>query len=523
MVYSANLKRMIENVPVEKKELLIDDNNEDIKLAVKAVNVGTNIIHERKNIEIEKNKLIADEALNRYREALFNVNNPNEFDAVANMAENDVKKYFNQTQEGKEFWNKFGNTLIQKNSQDIENIRKQKEFDFGKRNLNQLLADNQNMLVRADKKRANLLFDEALRHIENTNFLSSEEKKEYRNNYLNRGILNVALKDTVVAKDLAKKFSVDETDNLFLKIDEIERIKRNEEAILLKRKQDDDYLNKSKKAFMLWKGFESGEISQSQYWLLGSELGEEFNSSEISDITDRPMVKAYQLIKEIKSNDNNELDVKKINQVSKYLMGAYKQNKLKLNEVSFLQDMLFSQGDESLSFDSEIDDLADSVFIKDLYLKNQNLRDVMENKASLALRLHDVYGEKKRELFNGFLSNGGSLTANTIFKIKNQALEETKKEFGFVESSDGPLSFSFLNSLIKQYYRGNDEANIWQRFYKEAPYVADKKELLIKIAKNEQSLELSYPKFDSWAEVVTSDLSVGDKFYYRGRLAVKQI
>ena len=56
MVYSANLKRMIENVPVEKKELLIDDNNEDIKLAVKAVNVGTNIIHERKNIEIEKNK-----------------------------------------------------------------------------------------------------------------------------------------------------------------------------------------------------------------------------------------------------------------------------------------------------------------------------------------------------------------------------------------------------------------------------------------------------------------------------------
>ena len=86
-------------------------------------------------------------------------------------------------------------------------------------------------------------------------------------------------------------------------------------------------LNLSKKAFMLWKGFESGEISQSQYWLLGSELGEEFISSEISDITDRPMVKAYQLIKEIKSNDNNELDVKKINQVSKYLMGAYKQNK----------------------------------------------------------------------------------------------------------------------------------------------------------------------------------------------------
>ena len=102
MEYSANLKRMIENVPMEKEELLVDDNNDDIKLVTKAVNLGVSIVNERKNIEIEKNKLIADEALNRYREALFNVNNPNEFDAVANMAENDVKKYFNQTQEGKD-------------------------------------------------------------------------------------------------------------------------------------------------------------------------------------------------------------------------------------------------------------------------------------------------------------------------------------------------------------------------------------------------------------------------------------
>ena len=174
-----NLKKTIKSTPIEAKDVLVKNNNDDIKLVKKAIDVGFDIVKERKSIELEKNKLIADEALNRYREALYKTNNPEEFDMLVDVANNDIKNYFAKSHGGEEFWNKYGDSLIEKNNQDIKNIRRQKEYDFGKRNLHQLLIDNQNMLVRSDEKRTELLFDDAINNIDNTKFLTEGEKKIY--------------------------------------------------------------------------------------------------------------------------------------------------------------------------------------------------------------------------------------------------------------------------------------------------------------------------------------------------------
>ena len=180
--------------------------------------------------------------------------------------------------------------------------------------------------------------------------------------------------------------------------------------------------------------------------------------------------------------------------------------------------------DKGLSgFDDEFNKFLDRVLIGDFGLKNGAFNEVMENKIKVALSMHKLYGEKVRELVYKFQNEGGEVSGYNIQKLKKQAINDIKKDMSFKEDLEGGVSFSKLNSILRQYYRGGNYNAVWERYFKEAPYVEDKKSLLVKIASQEQSLELSYPKFDNWAEVEASDLDVGDKFYYRGRLAVKQI
>ena len=54
-----------------------------------------------------------------------------------------------------------------------------------------------------------------------------------------------------------------------------------------------------------------------------------------------------------------------------------------------------------------------------------------------------------------------------------------------------------------------------------APFVEDKKKLFKSIASNIRKRELKYPYYDSLEQVNKSKLSKGDKFYYKGRLAMK--
>ena len=128
---------------------------------------------------------------------------------------------------------------------------------------------------------------------------------------------------------------------------------------------------------------------------------------------------------------------------------------------------------------------------------------------------------KKLALSEGFLRQGGSLTPKVERVLRNQALEEIKEEFGYKENIGGKFGVKELKTVFNQFYKGAQKEEVWRDFYKQAPFVDDKVGLLKNIAKRQSNLEMFYPSFDSWAEVLDADLDVGDRFYFKGRLAVK--
>ena len=92
---------------------------------------------------------------------------------------------------------------------------------------------------------------------------------------------------------------------------------------------------------------------------------------------------------------------------------------------------------------------------------------------------------------------------------------------GIVENTGAEVSVSGLKRVLKNVYTGNDEREVWRRFYAKAPYAEDKKALFKQIAAEEERRELSYPQFDTLAELEDAGLLRGEKFYFKGRLAVK--
>ena len=179
-------------------------------------------ILERGIIEEKHNKLKADSLLQNYRIALGNASSSEEFDNIASSIGNEVKNFFMASDSGKEFWDKHGAKIIENNNLDVEKIRTQKEYDFGKDALRTLLADNQSLLLRADRNKGSVLLENGLSEIENTIFLTDEEKRQYRDGYLKTGIYNLALSDVEGARIEANKYKSNLGDDFIKSIDEIE-------------------------------------------------------------------------------------------------------------------------------------------------------------------------------------------------------------------------------------------------------------------------------------------------------------
>ena len=118
--------------------------------------IGDKIL-ERKHLEEETNKLEADKILSVYRNDLMNAKTPEEFESISGGIDESIKNHFLLSEDKKQFWAKYGNELLENNKKDIEFIRSKKEDDFGRNNLNLMLADNQNLLVGADASKGQIL------------------------------------------------------------------------------------------------------------------------------------------------------------------------------------------------------------------------------------------------------------------------------------------------------------------------------------------------------------------------------
>lgn len=512
-------------IPVEIKRELPTNNTLDIAIGLtEGVKKASSFMIDYTR---EQQAYAADEMLQNNRQQLKAANSPEEFEQLANTIEDNMRNYFMDSAEGKEFWINNGDRLLNAHRRDVGRIREQKNLDFAKLSLNDSLAQNQNLLAKSSGSKGELLLDRGLKDINTTPLLNDDEKLNYRQGFVRNGLLNLALNDPDMAISYADKYvdAGDEREALKQRLTDAKKLR--EDALQKteaegKRKQE---ISEYGQQLSLWAEKEKGNLSEAEFYVLTAEGNDDSLFKANEEITSAPLKTTYQLIK--KMSNGETLSAVEARDAGQALVSAYQQKKIGLNEVADLQEKLMSAAvDKSLAekyFNKGAYMLADKAFLPDVEVNagDEIAEAFMEKKAQLMFEINDVYNAKREMITNVFLEQGGQLTPAYERRFNQQALRETRDELGLMENSRENLSFGALRRLVKNFYTGSDEKGVWQRFYDEAPYVDDKKALLKKIAAEEERKELSYPQFDNFAEVEAAGLEKGEKFYLRGRLAVR--
>lgn len=525
---NVQMKRKIETspIPVELKRKLPENNT--LNMVKNVVDVTAKVSDTLNKMEEMGYALTIDGFLEGYKHQLYGTKSVKEFDDVSKKAEDDLKSLVTTDQKGQDFWNKHGENLLQANRADVEKIRAQKNDDFQKQGLADLLANNQNMLARSDGAKGEKLLSLGVNAIDESGFLDDENKNKFRQEYLNTGILNLALQDPDKAMLMADKYFSSDENGLEIK-NKIATTKNLRDDFLKSRaekQQRDNDMATYQRAVSLWQEKERGNISDAEFFVLTAENDKEVLWGEHEQRSDTPLADAYRLLKKV--NNGQQMSMQDVRDAGNSIISAYKQNKINIEEASGLQNQLMlAQMDKSSSgilFDKDVDKLVDRALIADIEIdKNSAMyqKEVMEQKAKLAFDVYDAYYSRKMALADEFTGQGGTISPMVEKKIRMQAFKEIRDEMGLKENVGDEVRFSDLQKVAKMYYTGRNQTEIWQKFAQEAPYVEDKKALLKQIATAYQRRELSYPQFNSIDELQASDLARGEKFYYKGRLAVK--
>ena len=432
------------------------------------------------------------------------------------------KKIFSTNEAGKKFFRKYGDELLEENRKDVEKLRVLKEYDFGQKTFKSMLANNQSMLINAENKKGDILIARGLSEIDKTNFFNEKEKEVLKKEYLNTGICNLALSDEKEAYIQAEKhFQGDKA--ILDKIGKIVELRKDDEVNKQKDAERKKYLANLYDVTSLWQQKEKGEIGGAEFYVLNSQYDKDllWGNDDVSEKGD--LIDAYKILR--KMNNGKMLNNEEVKDAENYLIKAYKKGKIGFNQVVSLQDKIMqSQTDFNSSkgfFDKDIDLFIDNVFIKDIDARDDVAKSVMEDKARLGLDIYETYYDKKMAMYQDFINQGGVLNSHSEKVLNKRALDETKVELGYKENLGRELTFGELRPILMQYYSGNNEEEIWKKFYQIALFSDDKKNVLKNIAKAQQKTELSYPRYDSLREVEQAGLAEGDKFYFRGRLSVK--
>lgn len=498
--------------------------NPTIDLAIKGLGAAYETLKAKKRVDDEQMTLETDRTLQEYRNRLAGAQSEEEFNMIAKAAEDDLNNRFLERFNGKEFWAKHGGKIIEASRADVQKIRQKKNAEFGRQSFNQALADNQNLLFSAVGTKGETLISRGLNEIEQTPFLSQDEKSEYKTGYLQSGILNVALNDAKEARRLLNAY-LPHDEALLAKIDETEKLRLNDENTALQKQKREQDILRFNNAFAKWAARENGEISSAAFHVLTAQDDDDVLWGDKVVKSDTPLADAYRIVKKI--NKGDELSADEITTAGNSFIAAYKQKKLGLEAVMDLHNQLMlAKGDKNVSgmlFDDDVDKLADRVLLPDFDSADMVgfKKNLMEKKAKLAFDIYESYYSKKTALADEFVEQGGVITPMLEKRFRRQALKETSDELGLKENVSGELRFSELRGVLKNVYVGLNEGEVWQQFYEQAPFVEDKKALLKQIGARQQRLELSYPQFNSLAELEAADLLKGEKFYFKGRLATK--
>lgn len=488
-----------------------------------------------KKTEDERLAMQADMSLKATRQALENAQSPEQLNEIVKNNDDILAAQFDGDVNLKNFWKNHGDKILAANQNDTRKIVAKKQIDFGKQSLNSMLADNQNLLAETqDELKAGKLLQMGTDEIQNTPFLNEKDKETYRQGYLKTGILNLALHNPDAAGKAVDTYFNDETLKSMLK-NQIQQTKALNADFLNKEQQKQSRLtdiNRLSDLQNLWQKKERGEISPAQYFVLAqnddtqnSLTGRVWGDTE--QRSDTPLTETYRLVR--KMNEGAQLSTQELSDASNYLINAYRQNKLGFEETAALQNQLVAaQVDKNtadLMFDKEIDALADKAFGADVAASLTRgdfvAKTLMEDKARFALNLYQNYYAQKTALTSALLQNGGQLTPLTEKQISRKALDNVTNDLKLkINNSHEAASFGELKQALQSAYSGTDVLPIWKKYAQTAPYSEDKIETMRQIARDRQRKELSYPQFNSYEELMNADLAPGDKFYFKGRLAV---
>lgn len=470
----------------------------------------------------------ADQLMQENRLMLQNAQSEDEFDSTLKNFETSFKGQFAEDEQGKNFWGKNGAELLGIHRRDAKRILASKQGDFAKTGLTVALMENQKRLASSVGDKGALLLDEGLSDIAETPFLDDGEKEDYRKGFIRNGVLNWALNDPKAALEYAEKNMPEGDDKVALKNRLVEAEKLRERVIKVAEEEDarkqkiGDYWQQMK----IWAEKERGNINDAEFFVMTAEDDKDGLWALREEKTSTPLGQLYRTARRLGKGE--KISAEEARDAGNFLISAYKQDKMSLDEVADLQEKLMNSvvngSDKGQFFDSKAAELADLVLMPDAENNEsgeKTLDEFMEKKAKLAFEINDIYKAKKEALAGVFLEQGGKMTPVYDRRISQQALRETRDELGLVENGGDAVSFGSLKRLLGNYFVSGGESDVWQRFCDEAPYADDKKALFKRIAADVERKVLAYPQFDTYAEVENAGLEKGEKFYLRGRLAVK--
>lgn len=469
----------------------------------------------------------ADNILQTNREQLQSAGSEEEFDNILRNFEVSFPSEFSEDSWGRNFWNNNGSKLLDAHRKDAERIKAVKQFEFGKSSLTSSLMDNQNLLANSSGDKGRMLLDKGLEDIAATPFLNEGEKENYRSGFIRNGVLNLALNDPRAATSYMEN-NMPASENREVLNNRLNEIQRLSEKVARDAAEDDERLQKISdygQQMQLWVEKERGNLSDAEFYVLTAEDDKDGLWAMREERTQAPLGMLYKTVR--KMGQGEKLSADEARDAGNYLISAYRQNKIGLDEAADLQERIMQAATDKTEarrfFDNEAAGLADKILLPDIDAAAGDVpaETFMDKKAKLAFEINDIYNAKRDILTGVFEEQGGKLTPAYARRINQQALRETREEMGLAENSGEPVKFGVLKRMLGTYYTGGDESAVWQRFCDEAPYAEDKKALFRKIAAEEERKVLSYPQFDSYAEVEAAGLEKGDRFYLRGRLATK--
>ena len=491
----------------DKREMPDD---EKLIAAGAAVDVTNLMLKYKQKTDDQSARLNVASTLQSYRQQLMNADTLDDFDNISKQSETIFKNGIGNNENEKNFWRENGAKIMELNRRDTENLRCEKMAEFGKKSLQQMLSDNQNVLAVQPMGKGENLLQQGVDEINVSPFLTDSEKEQYCTDYLKTGILNLALQSSDDALSAAENYFPD-NEEIKEKISEINGLRLKAEERAQKAKEEAQAVTDVTKSLRLWQQKETGEIDEAAYYVLRQQLPADNFVEVEKKKSATPLYDAYRLLKEKSYGEG--FNSQEMRTLGNSFISAYQQHKIGLNEAIDWQNQFI----RATGFEAPVNDAIDKIFGADTTAHSADANNFMEYKAKLAMEFYETFAAEKAKQLNRFSAEGGVITPAVERQLSFDALNVTKEHLGFKEGN--MFSFDGLKQAMRAVYQGNQTDEIWQQFYRQAPYAEDKEKLMRKLAAAAEKKELNLPKFESYEDVLKAHLSRGEKFYFRGRLA----